>query len=175
MPRLLTKRQTKFLAAFAATGNATQSALAAGYSQRSARTTAYRLMHRSPVIAAGLKDAQAQAVQATAYTLEAAMREAQAAMEFAEKTKQANAYVKAVALRAQLAGHLREKIDLTVERVSVTGALIEARERLLRPSSDPIDGAEYDVIAPADSSGGMQSLTRHADGLPRGDAPDIFA
>lgn len=69
-------------------------------------------MAHTPIVKALVAEAQ-KAVQAKInYGLEQAMQEAQDAIEFAKKTENANAYVKAVELRTKLNGLLVEKLDV---------------------------------------------------------------
>jgi phage terminase small subunit len=52
MPRSLTERQRRFVEAYLVSRNATQAALAAGYSPERARCTGSELLHRSHIVAA---------------------------------------------------------------------------------------------------------------------------
>lgn len=56
-----------------------------------------------------LEKAKARAIETVKLTVEKALDEAQEAIEFAKKTDNANAYVKAVELRAKISGLLEDK------------------------------------------------------------------
>ncbi len=150
MPRELTPRQSAFVAAFQTGMPAAQAAVQAGYSPRSAKHTAYSLMHENKLVRAELDKLREKLVAEAEYNGAKAMADCESGMAFAVKTDNANAYVRAVELKMRLVGLLREKVDITVERVDLAGALAEAKERAhlrLRCDSDPpIDG--YFVAVP---------------------------
>ncbi len=133
----LTPRQQRFIAAYQIGMSALQAAVAAGYSKKSAKHAAYSLMHENPKVMAELERVRQELAAAAEYNGEKCMAELDSAITFAKENKQANAYVKAIELRARLAGLLRDKLDITVERVDLSGALEEAKARLVRPSCDP--------------------------------------
>jgi len=102
---------------------------------------AHYLTTRCKPVMAAIDQARRQMLEAAAYTAERAMSEAERALEFAEENKNAMAMVKAVELRAKLAGLLIERIDQRVATVDIGAALEEARGRVLS------DGTPHDKTA----------------------------
>lgn len=148
MPRELTPRQIAFVAAFQTGMPAAQAAVQAGYSPRSAKHTAYSLMHDNVLVRAELDKLRQKLVAEAEYNGAKAMADCESGMAFAVKTDNANAYVRAVELKMRLTGLLREKVDITIERVDLAGALAEARERAqLRLRCDPVQLIEGDFVA----------------------------
>jgi phage terminase small subunit len=148
VPRELTPRQRRFIAAFQTGVTAAHAAVQAGYSPRSAKHTAYSLMHENALVRAELDKLRQHLIAEAEYNGAKAMADCESGMAFAVKTDNANAYVRAVELKMRLTGLLREKVDITVERVDLAGALAEARERAqlrLRCDSDPT--IEGDFVA----------------------------
>lgn len=85
---------------------------------------------RHPLIVAELEKIAAEVRKQTVYDATAAHAEAERVAEFAKKTKNANAYLGAVTLKARLAGLLveRAQIDLN-QTVDIGAALAEAKAR----------------------------------------------
>jgi len=110
-PGLLDPRRAAFLIEFVKHGNGKRAALDAGYSSQSSGTYGTSLA-KDPRLAAAVEEVRERVMAKAEYTCEVAMKEAQAALDFAEETGNANAYVKAVELRSKLMGLLVEKIDL---------------------------------------------------------------
>lgn len=146
MPRELTTKQRAFIAAYQTGISATQAVIQAGYSKHSARHIAHTLMHDNKLVRAELDKVSNALAEAAEYNGERAMREADEAIVFAKQHKQASAVVKALELKARLAGLLRDKLDVTIERVEIGDALAAARARVLRPMCDPAesDGAQIE-------------------------------
>jgi hypothetical protein len=111
-PDGLNLKQRRFVASYLRHGVAKQAAIEAGYSPASAKHTAHRLLYESPKVKAALAKEQKKLQEKTGYSAEEGMKEAGQAMEFAKETGNANAYVKAVELRAKLNGLLIEKHDV---------------------------------------------------------------
>lgn len=155
MPRNLTPKQQAFIAAYQGGMTALDAAIHAGYSPRTAKQAAYQLKHKNKLVAAELAKAQQRLAEAAEYNGERCMAELDKAIAFAVQTKQPNAYVKAIELRARLAGLLRDKVDVTVERIDINGALSAARARIdkLRLPCDPTDVIEGEVVAAPGSAG----------------------
>jgi len=105
-PKQLSPKQAEFVAAYLKHGNAIQAARECGYSPTYAGS-----LILVPAVAAALADARNQVAIKGEYNLAAAMKEAEDAMVFARAANQANAYVKAVELRAKLQGLLIERVD----------------------------------------------------------------
>ncbi|SFP63827.1 terminase small subunit [Frateuria terrea] len=138
MPRQLSQKQRLFIAELQKGANGADAAKAAGYSPHAAKFQAYRLM-QNELVRAELDKVRQNLAAATEYNGERCMAELDSAIAFAKEHKQANAVVKAVELRARLAGLLRDKLDVTVEqRVDINDALEAARARAaLRLPCDP--------------------------------------
>lgn len=97
-----------FAQRYAETGNGTAAIKYAGFTGVSAGVEASKLL-KNEEVAAMIAQIKADAMKESAYTLKVAMDEAKAVCEFAIKTKNANAYAKAVELRSKLSGLLIEK------------------------------------------------------------------
>lgn len=128
--RPLTPKQATFVAEYLKTGNGAQSAIAAGYSRKNARQSAHYLLHHVQAVMEAVSAIRQSVAEKAEYDVEAAMGEALAAMDFAQRTDNANAYVKAVELRAKLMGLLVERIDQRTVTVDLVAAVNEARCRL---------------------------------------------
>lgn len=107
-----TEKEAKFIEEVLRTGNASKSALAAGYSSKSIDSRAYRLMHENPLVAKKLEEARKEVLKKMVYTLETAMKELDRAISFAYETKNANALAKMLEHRSKLHGLLIEKHDV---------------------------------------------------------------
>jgi len=114
----LSPRQQAFVEAYARPGtkngelalNASEACRRAGYSARGANRTAHRLL-REPRIQAAVAAIRAEVAALAGYTVERCMVELEKGMSFALDTENASAYVRAVELRAKLAGILVDKLD----------------------------------------------------------------
>lgn len=116
---VLEPRDNRFVAEFLKSGNATASAEIAGFGHAWAHNAAYRLLRRQPIVDR-IKKAQEEVMKEAKYDLKAAMDQAQEAIEFAKLSPQgANAYVKAVELRAKLSGLLIERTEITTTPFSI--------------------------------------------------------
>jgi len=151
----LTPLQQAFVQAYAVGDkSATQAAIAAGYSPRTARVQVYDLL-RNPGVKAELDQIRERITQKTVYDAAAAFNEAGEALEIARKSKNSHAFTKAVELRAKLHGLLTDKLLVETVSVDLTAALRDAKARAsrvlspaLRPMRDPpaaID-AEYRAL-----------------------------
>jgi hypothetical protein len=116
--RPLSEKQAKFVAELIATGSGSKAAIAAGYKNKSPRQAAANLK-QLPQVQEALAEARKEVISRGIYNLEKAMQEAEAAIEFAERTRNANAYVKAVELRSKLNGLLVEKVDVRASGFSL--------------------------------------------------------
>ena len=124
----LDERQLKFIALVAKGIKPKDACLAAGYSQSYARRRSHELV-RLPVVARELAAIRESVRTTLVYDCAAAMREAKEAMEFAFKTDNAHAYVKAVELRAKLSGLLIDRVE--VFSADLRGAIELAQGRVL--------------------------------------------
>lgn len=69
-------------------------------------------MLKNPTVKNALMEARKDPITKLSHNIHSAMQEASDAMDFAKETENANAYVKAVELRAKLNGLLTEKLDV---------------------------------------------------------------
>jgi len=142
--RNLTPKQFRFVLAYCGGLDQKNATIAAGYSAKSS-AAAYDLMH-TPAVRAAIDEMHSKLRAKTTYEAADAFREAGEAIEFAKETKNANALVRALELRARLNGLLTEKVSLEVEHtIDIAGALDAARARVLRPMRDPaqIEDGEF--------------------------------
>lgn len=113
------------------------------------RTHGSRILNNSPAAKKAMETAQ-KAVQAKInYGLETAMNEAKDAIEFAKRTDNANAYVKAVELRSKLNGLLVEKHDVRQVGFSLViqrGGTKKAQEAEEEEEQEVIE-ADFDVFS----------------------------
>jgi hypothetical protein len=146
--------QLRFIAELQRGLQGTDAAIAAGYSAKTAKHAAYQLQHQNKLVIAELKKVRTNLAVATEYNGERAADDCDKGMDFALRTQNANAFIKAVELKAKLTGLLREKLDITVERIDITDALAAARARAsVRPMCDPIPAIEGEFEALPGSAG----------------------
>jgi len=151
----LTPLQQAFVQAYAVGDkNATQAAIAAGYSPRTARVQVYDLL-RNPGVKAELDRIRERITKKTVYDATAAFNEAGEALEIARKSNNSHAFTKAVELRAKLHGLLTDKLLVETVSVDLTAALRDAKARAshvlssaMRPTCDPTPAidAEYRAL-----------------------------
>lgn len=166
---MLTPLQHAFVQEYAkGDKNATQAAIAAGYSPRSARVQVYDLL-RNPDVKAELDRIRERITKKTVYDAAAAFNEAGEALEIARKSNNSHAFTKAVELRAKLHGLLTDKLLVETVSVDLTAALRDAKARvsaafppLMRPMRDPAPAidAEYRALPNTCDAGpiGKQSV-----------------
>ena len=123
----LDERQRRFVQFVAKGIPLKDAARQAGYSEAYSRKTRHLMKH--PGIARELAFIQRETRIALAYDVQAAMREASQAIEFAKQHKNANAYVKGVELRAKLSGLLIDRVE--VFTADLKGAIEQAQGRVL--------------------------------------------
>ena len=88
-----------------------QAAIAAGYSAKAAKETAWRLLHRDNAVMAAVREAQGELRQKTEVTAESMMRQLAEDRALAIEAQQHSAAVKASELQAKLAGLLIDRVD----------------------------------------------------------------
>lgn len=150
----LTPRQAAFVQAYAVGDKtATQAAIDAGYSAKSARAQTYDLL-RHPGVKAELDRIRERITEKTVYDAAAAFNEAGEGIELARKSGNAHALVKAVELRARLHGLLTDKLQVESVTVDLIGALRDAKARLHpafpqvpRPMCDPAPAIDAEFAA----------------------------
>jgi hypothetical protein len=148
----LTPRKEAFAIEYLRTGAAKASAIAAGYSPKSASTSAARLL-KDPVVTAFVDAARERSVAVGAYTASQAMIELEDGMRFARDTKNATALARLIELRMKQAGLLVERADVRMLggfQVKISGiddplpAGAEAATAVAAASVQGASGAEYD-------------------------------
>jgi phage terminase small subunit len=107
----LTPRKESFALEYIRTGSAKASAIAAGYSPKSASTSAARLL-KDPVVTAFIDAARERSIAVAQYTATEAMRELEDGMRFARETKNATALARLIELRMKQSGLLVERSDV---------------------------------------------------------------
>jgi hypothetical protein len=105
----LTPRKESFALEYIRTGSAKASAIAAGYSPKSASTSAARLL-KDPVVTAFIDAARERSIAVAQYTATEAMRELEDGMRFARETK--TALARLIELRMKQSGLLVERSDV---------------------------------------------------------------
>ena len=131
--------QRIFIDTYVLTGNMTKSAAAA----KVPKGTAYDWKN-TPTIAKEIETLRAALREKTGYTMEVAMSECEEAVEFARGTKNANAYVKALELKAKLNGLLIEKHDhrmvanFAINVEGVRGSALPAPNAQLEGGTGPV-------------------------------------
>jgi phage terminase small subunit len=134
--KALDTKQLAFVAAIKAGQNGAEAAIAAGYSPKSARFAARRL-RANPLVIAEIERVHTELREHTQYGLEAAVAECDEVLTMARERGDVKAMAKPLELKLRLHGLLRDKLDITVERVDINGALTDARNRVsLRPMRD---------------------------------------
>jgi phage terminase small subunit len=151
----LTHKQAKFVEAMMKHGNGTKAAIEAGYSPKGQR--AGKLLRESPAVRKAMAEIRQSVVDKGKYNLEIAMNEADEAIKFSKETENANAYVKALELKAKLNGLLVEKHEVRSAAFSISIAgldelpaietsLVDPIALLSSPSSDE-DEEDGDIFA----------------------------
>lgn len=152
MTRDLTPKQRKFIAALVAGKPGTEAAVAAGYPAKSAKHAAYQLTHENQGVRTELARIAANLSQEAEYNARKAVIEIDEDILEAKGHKQYSAVAKLRELKMRLFNLLREKVDITVERVDINDALATARNRAaLRPMRDlpiTIEGEAVGAQAP---------------------------
>ncbi len=142
----LRPKQAKFVQEVVKHGNAAAAARAAGYAKNSSTVAGSQLM-KQPAVKEALNEIRNKVVEDGAYNLKMAMAECTEAMAFAKLTENANAYTKAVELRAKLNGLMVERHDMRTVgfHVSVTGIDFSKRNSdSLPPIPDMDDEGIFD-------------------------------
>ena len=148
MTNRLTPRQQKFVAAWQMGVDGTTAAKAAGYSEKSARYTAWSLLNENKAVMAEVAKVREQLADEAKYNGERCMDECNEGIAFAKSTKNANALARLIELKAKLTGLLIVKTELTIDnRIDINDALTAARSRAVRPSCDLTQAIEGQFVA----------------------------
>ena len=159
----LNDRQQKFVAAVASGLSTQQAALKAGFSQSYARKSSRLLRH--PTIASAVAAIREQGRTLAAFDLESALREADQAAKFARANKNSMANVKGTELKAKLAGHLIDRVE--VVHADLKTALSRAEKRLIDITPCPHCGRRPGQ--PSDTTNGGAQLGTPIHGNTHGD------
>jgi phage terminase small subunit len=137
MPRELTPKHRKFIAAIVSGKTGVDAAIEAGFSKSSAKNAAYQLIHENQAVRAELQRIAAVLRESTELDANEMARRLEQDIAEAKALKQYGPVMKAREVQARLHGLLRDRLDVTVERVDINGALTDARNRVsLRPIRD---------------------------------------
>ena len=134
MASKLNPKQLQFIKHFIATGNARQSAIAAGYGPANASKRASILLNGNPLIRAEVQKHRKELTEATKFGYQQAMDQAQKVYELAERTGNAMACAKAVELKSKLSGLLIERHQ--VQQASLT---IVIERTASAPTDEPVE------------------------------------
>ncbi|MEP6906779.1 MAG: hypothetical protein ABI858_02185 [Pseudoxanthomonas sp.] len=141
----LNAKQLAFVAGLQKGKDGTASAVAAGYSPKSARYTAWSLQNENKQVMAHLAEVRAEISEITKHDTQAAFAECVEWIALAKAAGDIKGAFKYIELKSRLCGHLVEKVDITVDRPSILEALSMASARAVRLRCDPVD-ADYAVI-----------------------------
>lgn len=109
---ILSEKQQIFVDRYMKTGNGKQSAIDAGYAPANAHTAAFDLVNRNKNVRKALEAGRTESHKKIGYDITNVMEETSEAISFAKETGNANAYVKAVELRAKVQGLIVDKLDV---------------------------------------------------------------
>jgi phage terminase small subunit len=141
----LRPKHQRFVAEYLIDLNATQAAIRAGYSARTAGEIGYELL-KKPEIAAAVAKGQQKAIERCEVTRDTIARQLDDDRGLAHKVKQAGAAVSASVAKAKLFGLMREQLEhtgkdggpiQTVDLSKLTDDQLAKLETILAPSADP--------------------------------------
>jgi phage terminase small subunit len=115
---VLTERDRIFIKAYLTGGSKTAAAIAAGASEKKARSAGYQ-MAKKPVVAKAIAAAQTEVQKENAFDLKAAIVELDQRIAAADKAKQHSAVAKMLELKMKAHGLLVEKFDVRQSGFSV--------------------------------------------------------
>ena len=129
----MNQKQTSFVRAYLETGNATQAAKSAGYSEKTAKEQGYRLLTYAHV-AQAIKDAQAKLARRTETTLDGLVADCVEVQELAlQGTPAMDRYGNSTGQVVRQLSAAKAAIEL---RAKLTGFLIERRENTNKAIGD---------------------------------------
>ena len=108
----MTRKQQRFIDEYLIDLNATQAAIRAGYSERTAKQMGTENLAK-PALAAAIKAAMDDLAARTAITQERVIAMLQESREDAREAGQHSAAIKAAELLGKLTGHFTEKVHIT--------------------------------------------------------------
>ena len=124
----LSHKQLQFLNEYAKTNHIKNAAMSVGYTARSAPQMGLRTL-RNPLAQEYLQTLRTNSQAISGYDVATAMAEALDVIHFAKEHRNANAYCKAVELRAKLSGLLIDRVE--VFSADLKGALLAASKRVI--------------------------------------------
>jgi len=141
----LSVKQMRFVTEMQTGITATQAAINAGYSERSAKTTAHTLLHENKLVIAEMDRLRKHLAEKAEYTIEKASADLDRYIAEARGAGQHSAVAKLQEQKMKLHLLIRKQIDVTVApSIDISGALSEAKarafSRLPRDSAQPIEG-----------------------------------
>lgn len=137
----LTPKQLRFLEAYAKGISVTEAAKEAGYG-------AVRNVLDNVNVAKALQEVQTKVMEKVGYSLEKAMQETDEAIEFAKMTKNANAYMKGLEIKAKLNGLLIEKhqhLGAAGFQVQIVGIGQSEQKQMIEVVSTPVIEQKLDL------------------------------
>ena len=153
----LSVKQMRFVTEMQTGITATQAAINAGYSKRSAANTAHALLKENPLIKAEMERLRQHLTKQAEYTIEKADADLRGYIAEAREKGQYSAVAKLQEQKLKLHLLIRKQIDVTVApSIDISGALSEAKARAFsRPrcdSAQPIEGEA--LVLPSVASAG---------------------
>ncbi|TBR39270.1 MULTISPECIES: hypothetical protein [Dyella] len=115
-----------------------QAAIEAGYAEQSAKHAAYQLTHDNKLVMAELERIDQEFSEKCRYYKHQAALDLDGDIAAAQTANQYSAVAKFRELKMRMFNLIREKVDVTVERIDLAGAMAEAKARV-RPMRDPDD------------------------------------
>jgi phage terminase small subunit len=109
--RALSALQSRFVEAFLETKNATAAAIKAGYAEKNAKGAGYKLLRRNKSVQAAVKEREQQLRERNDVTIDTMINQLDEDRQFAVKTNNATAAVRASEIKAKLTGLLIDRID----------------------------------------------------------------
>ena len=145
----LSVKQMRFVTEMQTGITATQAAINAGYSKRSAANTAHALLKENPLIKAEMERLRKHLAEKAEYTIEKASADLDRYIAEARGAGQHSAVAKLQEQKMKLHLLIRKQIDVTVApSIDISGALSEAKARAFsRPRCDPAQSLDGEVLA----------------------------
>ncbi len=144
----MSDKQMRFAEEYLVDSNATQAAIRAGYSPRSADVHGSRLLGNARV-AAAIKDMQAEHRERTAVTVESITEQLRVAYDLAKTNGQSAPMVQAAMGIAKLHGMLVDKVEQTTKAVDdMKPDELAAELARVQAELDAIEGPPKDVGVP---------------------------
>jgi phage terminase small subunit len=135
----MTPKQERFVQEYTLDSNATQAAIRAGYSAKTAMEQGYQLLQK-PSVKAAIQDMQAEHRERTKVTVESLTEKLRAAYDVAQKNGQPASMVQAAMGLAKLHGYLVDKVEQTTKEAdNMTPAELTAELARVQAELDAIE------------------------------------